>query len=47
MILKGLLIFFRQKYSSDKDWKTLTYHLELSIYARFPEQLQKSSKGDN
>ncbi|AFZ54737.1 hypothetical protein [Cyanobacterium aponinum] len=39
--------FFRQKYSSDKDWKTLTYHLELSIYARFPEQLQKSSKGDN
>lgn len=39
--------FFRQKYSSDKDWKTLTYHLKLSLYARFPEQLQKSLKGDN
>lgn len=36
-------------YASDKDWKTLTYHLKLSLYTRFPELVRKlnKSKGDN
>ena len=36
-------------YASEKDWKTLTYHLKLSLYTRFPELVRKlnKSKGDN
>jgi hypothetical protein len=34
----------QQNYASEKDWKTLTYHLKLSLYIRFPELVRKLNK---
>jgi hypothetical protein len=37
----------KKDYEQDKDWKNLTYNLELSLYTRFPELVRKlKTKGD-
>ncbi|WP_055073930.1 hypothetical protein [Pseudanabaena sp. 'Roaring Creek'] len=47
-LLKVYQYFSSKKdYEQDKDWKNLTYNLELSLYTRFPELVRKlKTKGD-
>lgn len=47
-VLNAYKYFAENGYSQDKDWKDLTYQLELSLYTRFPELVRKlKSTSDN
>lgn len=47
-LLRVYQYFSAQKdYEQDKDWRNLTYNLQLSLYTRFPELVRKlKTKGD-